>query len=156
LTLTILFPPLLFFVKKSGKHQGHQIRFTKSERALNSMNQEWILFTITKRLSQNRQMQMMMKTLLALIAIISLLACAANLPSNAPSIEPDRDGKSSAENRPVVKDPAKPLKSPHGYIITKDYQPGGFGGFIGDCSSDKNWPYYWQCMSENAGNGGFK
>jgi hypothetical protein len=116
----------------------------------------WVLVTVTKRLSQNRQMQMMMKTLLALIAIISLLACAANLPSNAPSIEPDRDGKSSAENRPVVNDPAKPLKSPHGYIITKDYQPGGFGGFIGDCSSDKNWPYYWQCMSENAGNGGFK
>jgi len=46
--LTIVFPPLLFFVKKSGKRQGHQIRFTKSERALNSINQQWILEPISK------------------------------------------------------------------------------------------------------------
>ena len=54
---------------------------------------------------------------------------------------------------PNTQDPAKPIKSPQGYIITKDYELGRFGGFIGDCSDDKNWPYYWQCMSENSGNG---
>jgi hypothetical protein len=26
-----------------------------------------------------------------------------------------------------------------------------FGGFIGTCSSDQNFPYYWECMSENSG-----
>jgi len=37
--------------------------------------------------------------------------------------------------------------------ITKDYEPRRFGGFIGDCADDKNWPHYWECMSENSGNG---
>jgi hypothetical protein len=98
----------------------------------------------------------MMKALLALIVIINVFACTASLPSSVSPIEPNSNGKVSAENKPLISDPAKPIKAPHGYIITKDYQPGGFGGFIGDCSNDKNWPYYWQCMSENAGNGGFK
>jgi len=25
------------------------------------------------------------------------------------------------------------------------------GGFIGSCASDENFPYYWDCMSENSG-----
>ena len=81
------------------------------------------------------------------------MACAANLSSNVAQTEPDSAQKETAENKSDTADPAKPIKSPHGYIITKDYEPGGFGGFIGDCSDDKNWPYYWQCMSENSGNG---
>jgi hypothetical protein len=41
------------------------------------------------------------------------------------------------------------VKSPQGYVINgpKDR----FGGFIGDCSSDENFPYYWECQAESAG-----
>ena len=79
-----------------------------------------------------------------------------DLPSDVSQIESDAPKKATAENKPDNSDPKNPLKSPHGYVITKDYELGSFGGFIGDCTDDKNWPYYWQCMSENAGNGGFK
>ena len=41
------------------------------------------------------------------------------------------------------------VKSPQGYVINgpKDR----FGGFIGDCSRDENFPYYWECQAESAG-----
>ena len=94
-----------------------------------------------------------MKYLLVLIAITNLLACAASLSPEDSQTKPDLTQKATDQNKSDAPDTAKPIKSPHGYIITKDYEPGGFGGFIGDCSSDKNWPYYWQCMSENSGNG---
>jgi hypothetical protein len=94
-----------------------------------------------------------MKYLLALILTSNLLACVANLPSDVAQTEPDAAEKPAAENRSDTPHPAKPAKSPHGYIITKDSDPGRFGGFIGDCSDDRNWPYYWECMSENSGNG---
>ena len=97
-----------------------------------------------------------MKKLVALIMMINLIACVANLPSDVSQIESDAPKKATAENKPDNSDPKNPLKSPHGYVITKGYELGSFGGFIGDCTDDKNWPYYWQCMSENAGNGGFK
>ena len=96
---------------------------------------------------------MIMKCLVVLIVIINLMACAANLSSDVAQTEPDSAQKEAAENKSETPAPAKPIKSPHGYIITKDYEPGKFGGFIGDCADDKNWPYYWQCMSENSGNG---
>jgi hypothetical protein len=47
--------------------------------------------------------------------------------------------------------PDLPMKSPHGYIISKGYRPDKYGGFIGNCASDENFPYYWDCQSENAG-----
>lgn len=94
-----------------------------------------------------------MKCLVALIVIINLLACVANLPSDVTQTEPDAAEKATAENKSDTPEPARPVKSPQGYIITKDYELGKFGGFIGDCTDDKNWPYYWQCMSENSGNG---
>jgi hypothetical protein len=97
-----------------------------------------------------------MEKLLALIAMINLSACFANLPSDVSKIKPGSAKTETAANKPAGRDPTKPLKSPHGYIITKDYELGRFGGFTGDCTDDKNWPYYWQCMSENSGNGGFK
>ena len=41
------------------------------------------------------------------------------------------------------------VKSPQGYVI---YGPKDrFGGFIGDCASDENFPYYWECQAESAG-----
>ena len=97
-----------------------------------------------------------MKELFALMVMINLIACVANLPSDVSQNEFDAAKKAMAENKPTNSESAKPLKSPHGYIITKDYELGRFGGFTGDCTDEKNWPYYWQCMSENAGNGGFK
>lgn len=97
-----------------------------------------------------------MKKLLALIVIINLIACVANLPSDVSQTESGDAKEETAENKPASSDPAKPLKSPHGWIITKDYELGRFGGFTDNCADDKNWPYYWQCMSENAGGGGFK
>ena len=90
---------------------------------------------------------------MALILMLNLWACVLNLPSEVVQTESDRAEKAAAENKSDTPDPAKPIKSPHGYIITKDYEPDGFGSFIGDCSDDKNWSYYWQCMSENSGNG---
>ena len=85
-----------------------------------------------------------MRVLVAIIVIINLFACAGTPPSDV------------SQTGPNASDFTKPVKSPHGYIITKDYEPGRFGGFIGDCSDEQNWPYFWQCVSENAGNGGFK
>jgi hypothetical protein len=97
-----------------------------------------------------------MKTLVALIVIINLFACAATLPSDVSQTTPDTTKKTAAENPSGTTGAAQPAKSPHGYIIAKDYELGRFGGFIGDCTDEQNWPYFWQCMSENAGNGGFE
>jgi hypothetical protein len=93
-----------------------------------------------------------MKTLMVIVVIINLFACAANRPSDVSQTGPDP----AQQKASAASNPAKPLKSPHGYIITKDYELGRFGGFIGDCTDDQNWPYFWQCMSENSGNSGFK
>jgi len=97
-----------------------------------------------------------LKKILALIVMINLIACVTNLPSDISQNESDATKKTTAENKPANRKLTKPLKSPHGYIIINDYELGRFGGFTGDCTDDKNWPYYWQCMSENSGNGGFK
>jgi len=93
-----------------------------------------------------------MKTLMVIVVIINLFACAANRPSDVSQTGPDP----AQQKASAASNPAKPLKSPHGYIITKDYELGRFGGFIGDCTDDQNWPYFWQCMSENSGDSGFK
>ena len=85
-----------------------------------------------------------MRVLVVIIVIIHLFACAGTPPSDV------------SQTGPNASDSIKPVKSPHGYIITKGYELDRFGGFIGDCTDDQNWPYFWQCVSENAGNGGFK
>ena len=92
-----------------------------------------------------------MRALVVIIVIIHLFACAGTLPSDV-----SQTGPNTANAKPNASDSIKPVKSPHGYIITKDYELDRFGGFIGDCTDDQNWPYFWQCVSENAGNGGFK
>ena len=97
-----------------------------------------------------------MKALVVIIVIINLLCCAGTSPSDVSQTGPNTANKTSPNAALNASDSTKPLKSPHGYIITKDYELGRFGGFIGDCTDDQNWPYFWQCMSENAGNGGFK
>ena len=97
-----------------------------------------------------------MRALMVIIVIINLYACAATPPSDDALSGPGALKKTASSKEPDTSDASKPVKSPHGYIITKDYELVRFGGFIGDCTDDQNWPYFWQCMSENAGNGGFK
>ena len=88
--------------------------------------------------------------------MINLFACAAGQPSNDALPGTDASNRVTPQKSPEALESAKPVKSPHGYIITRDHDLGRFGGFVGDCTDDQNWPYFWKCMSENAGNGGFK
>ena len=75
------------------------------------------------------------------ILLISLLACVgSNMVENKNLKQPAM--ASSSESPP---------KTPQGYIRSDIYDPGKYGGFRGDCASDANWPFYWECMSENAG-----
>lgn len=97
-----------------------------------------------------------MRTLLALLVTLNLLACAASLPSNDRTTASDTAYQKAPKTEPEAQSPAQPRKSPHGYIIDNEHEPGRFGGFVGDCADDQNWPYYWQCMSENSGDGGIK
>jgi hypothetical protein len=97
-----------------------------------------------------------MRALVVIIVIINLFACAGTSTSDVSQTAPNTTNKISPNVEPNASDSTKPVKSPHGYIITKDYDLGRFGGFISDCTDDQNWPYFWQCVSENAGNGGFK
>jgi hypothetical protein len=97
-----------------------------------------------------------MRALVIIIVIINLFACAGTPPSDVSQTGPKTANKTSPQEAPNASDSTKPVKSPHGYIITKDYELGRFGGFVGDCTDDQNWPHFWQCVSENAGNGGFK
>jgi len=97
-----------------------------------------------------------MKVLVINLVLITIMGCAATPPSDDARTGPLKAKQSVPQGEPQASDPTKPVKSPHGYIITKDYDLGRFGGFVGECTDDQNWPYYWQCMSENSGNGGFK
>jgi len=79
-----------------------------------------------------------MKNLAIWFIILNLAACGGAGAPRGPK-EP---------LNPVT--PAGPQKSVHGYVTGGD--PERFGGFIGDCTRDENFPAYWQCQSENAGN----
>ena len=96
-----------------------------------------------------------MKFVLTLIVMLMIYACAASPPSN--NGQPATEANQVApQNQPEASSsPAKPAKSPHGYVIDKDHDLGRFGGFVGDCTDEQNWPHFWKCQSENSGNGGF-
>lgn len=96
-----------------------------------------------------------MRAQVACLILIILFGCAGTLPSDEANSSLKRADQSESQKDPQGAAHTKPVKSPHGYIITRDVDLGRFGGFIGDCTDNRNWPYYWQCMSENAGNGGF-
>ena len=100
--------------------------------------------------------RMLLKALMILSVTINLLACAGGLSSNVSQPGLTTANTVAPGKQPILSVPAEPIKSPHGYIISKDYELSRFGGFIGNCTDDQNWPYFWQCMSENAGNGGFE
>lgn len=86
----------------------------------------------------------------AFILLITLASCTTE-----PSMDRRPSGSMSMEKpHDLKKDPNRAkeqiVKSPHGYVISGP--KARFGGFIGDCSSDENFPYYWQCQAENEGN----
>ncbi len=87
---------------------------------------------------------------LALTLSITLVACATNpsfdrVPSESiPTEKPNDSEKDTTSNSAQI------VKSPQGYVI--DGPRERFGGFVGDCTSDENFPFYWQCQAENAGN----
>jgi hypothetical protein len=88
----------------------------------------------SKKVSRRGEMQ----NLVMLLIMLSLGSCA------------------DVGNRQEPQEPLNPVtlavpqKSPHGYVVGGD--PERFGGFIGDCASDENFPYYWKCQAENSGN----
>ena len=88
---------------------------------------------------------------LALILFIVLVACATNPPSDsAPSRQMATEKANDAEEEKATHS-EQVVKSPQGYVIKGP--KARFGGFIGDCASDENFPYYWECQEENSGNG---
>ncbi len=93
-----------------------------------------------------------MKYVWVIVFTFSLLACTGiNTPYvNNTSSNTSTEPPVNLSDTPRTPDP--PKKTPQGYIISKDYQPEKYGGFIGDCASDENFPFYWDCMSENSGN----
>ena len=95
-----------------------------------------------------------MKYWLTLMVMISLIACAAHPTTTALSSNSAAAVDSKKVDKFADKSTGQLVKSPHGYVI--DGPKGRFGGFLGDCSSDKNFQHYWRCQDENAGNGGFK
>jgi hypothetical protein len=91
-----------------------------------------------------------MRVWLTPILSFTLVACATN-----PSIDSAQSGSHPVEfsNKPekmTASDSERIVKSPHGYVI--DGPKERFGGFVGNCASDENFPFYWQCQAENAGN----
>ena len=91
-----------------------------------------------------------MKIWLALILSITIVACATN-PSldRAPSGSKPSEKPGETQND-MTGDSELIVKSPHGYVINGPKAK--FGGFVGDCASDENFPFYWECQAENAGN----
>ena len=79
-----------------------------------------------------------MRQLAVLLFFLILISCAGT---------GDPQGPKGPLNQITPAGPQKPL---HGYVTGGD--PERFGGFIGDCTDDENFAYYWQCQSENAGN----
>ena len=79
-----------------------------------------------------------MKQLAVLLIFLSLISCAGTSDPQGPMEPID------------LVSPAVARKSPHGYVVGGD--PARFGGFIGDCTDDENFAYFWKCQSENAGN----
>jgi len=91
-----------------------------------------------------------MRICLVLTVTIIFAACATNpsitrISSEPQSIEAQQDTQKDTDFKS-----AQIVKSPHGYVISGP--KARFSGFVGDCSSDENFPFYWQCQAENAGN----
>lgn len=87
----------------------------------------------------------------ACVLAITLPACAATEMAGVKN-QLSAPPREAAVDQPVSGSVPDPLpKTPQGYIRSDVYQPEKYGGFRGDCASDENFPFYWECMSENAG-----
>ena len=76
------------------------------------------------------------------VLIMGLLACAGTdraEEKDQVTPPPTETNKSRSVSTPAVDSPPK---TPQGYIRSDVYQPEKYGGFIGDCASDENFPYY--------------
>jgi hypothetical protein len=93
-----------------------------------------------------------MKYVWAFVFTFSLLACAGVNTSEVNNTSPNTSTESTANLSDTPRTPDPPKKTPQGYISSEVYQPEKYGGFIGDCASDENFSFYWDCMSENSGN----
>ena len=85
----------------------------------------------------------------ALILSATLIACATDSRvSTAPpeTIPAEVAGGPSPKTAVASK---QLVKSPQGYVINGPKDK--FGSFVGDCASDENFPYYWECQAESAG-----
>jgi hypothetical protein len=90
-----------------------------------------------------------MKVWLLFIFSITVFACATDpSPGIDPSAGNSAESAKKSANKPAD-DSKKLVKSPHGYVVNGSKER--FGGFIGDCSSDENFPLYWECQAENGG-----
>ena len=93
-----------------------------------------------------------MKYVWIFVFTFSLLACVGINTSEVNHPSPNTTTQSTANLSDTPRTPDPPKKTPQGYISSEVYRPDKYGGFIGDCASDENFPFYWDCMSENAGN----
>lgn len=86
---------------------------------------------------------------LAAILLMFFYSCApdTNILTSAPEMRPADTARSPLNDAAAY--PGQIVKSPQGYVLNgpKDR----FGSFRGDCASEENFPYYWECQAENAG-----
>jgi hypothetical protein len=90
-----------------------------------------------------------MRVWLSFILSIIILSCATNPSGDRSPSAPNPAESSYASDKKTAGGSTKLVKSPHGYVINGSKER--FGGFIGDCSSDENFPLYWECQAENGG-----
>ena len=90
-----------------------------------------------------------MRLWLSFILSITILACTTNPSVNLSPSATNQAESSTAADKKTAGDSKKLVKSPHGYVINGSTER--FGGFIGDCSSDENFPLYWECQEEIGG-----
>ena len=86
---------------------------------------------------------------IALIFSITTVACNSNFSNNGLPSEKITAEKPNELKNTVSGSLNNIAKSPHGYVINGP--KARFGGFIGDCASDENFLYYWECQAENGG-----
>ena len=91
----------------------------------------------------------MMKVWLAFMVSLTIVACATSPPLETVPSESNPVENSNPSVKKTAGGSEKLVKSPHGYVINGSTER--FGGFIGDCASDENFPLYWECQEEIGG-----
>ena len=86
---------------------------------------------------------------LAITLSIILIACATNPSFDRAPSESIPTEKLNDSGKDTTSHSEQLVKSPQGYVINGPKAI--FGGYDGDCSSDENFPHYWDCQRERAG-----